>query len=307
MPWTTYLPPLERIALYALVCQLFHLRIIDVQMTEPPVNVVRHLSELPSLRSWTDVTLPLIPDLDALTTRDGRFVSLRRFGIQTQSLGSTADIMNSMDCRFEYLKIESSSRKKESLVALGNMLRSFTGHHHSSPCLLHLILDLTNQFHSARPSPLSEFLRPLTSLPALESLAITLDIVLELQDEWLEEVSLAWPRLQSLGLYEMHHRPDRGPNMTLAGLIPLVKNCPQLNRLSLPIIATPFHPSLVGDASNSLVTSLHLPYSPITHPMKVGRCLTAIFPMLSDLSGKCNSGNERAWNDLKEWIKVSAP
>lgn len=307
MPWTTYLPPPERTALYALVSKLFRLRIINVQMTEPPTNVVLHLSGLSSLRSWTDVAFPLVPNLHAFTTRGGRFASLRRFGIQTQSLDSTADIMKSMNCWLEYLKIESRSPRKESIISLGNMLSSFTGHHHSSPCLFHLILDLLNRFRAARPSPLSGFLRPLTLLPALRILVITLDIILELQDEWLKEVSMAWPHLQSLSLYEVHHRPDRGPNMTLAGLIPLIKNCPQLSRLTLSIIVEPFHPSLLGYASNLLITSLRLPHSPITHPFKVGRCLTAMFPMLHDLDGKCNPGDEKPWDDLRKWLRTSAP
>ena len=74
--------------------------------------------------------------------------------------------------------------------------------------------------------------------------------------------------------------------MTLAGLIPLLKRCPNLDELDISLIAKPIDTDLLlGIPSSDNVYRLCFPASAIESPSEVFRCMVLMFPQLRHFNG----------------------
>ena len=85
-------------------------------------------------------------------------------------------------------------------------------------------------------------LEPLFACPELAELDIT-SFFLRPDDAFLATLAAACPRLQSLRLVPPYYTGS-APTVTLAGLLPLLRGCPDLEHLALPLDASaPAHPA----------------------------------------------------------------
>jgi hypothetical protein len=95
------------------------------------------------------------------------------------------------------------------------------------------------------------------------------------------------------------------PKMTLEGLIPLVKNCPQLEILDIPMNVRPFDPTLLDGVCNTKLSHLGFSHSPIKSPLQVFRSLTRMFPNLKSVSYDMDTHRE-LWAELDRLLVGSA-
>lgn len=98
------------------------------------------------------------------------------------------------------------------------------------------------RFNSTNPAPRGNGLHLVTveTLSPLLRLDLTLlklepGAPIEINDDFVVQMARAWPRLRMLELNADWRRYHFAPNVTLAGLIPLAKHCPDINALALPI------------------------------------------------------------------------
>jgi hypothetical protein len=93
--------------------------------------------------------------------------------------------------------------------------------------------------------------------------------------------------------------------MTLAGLLPLIKTCPQLRHICLSLNATQIHQSLLLGVSNPIVEELWLCASPIFIPEKVFRSLIMMFPRLKKVR-VYGAAEEDGWSTVNDLLNNSA-
>lgn len=141
-------------------------------------------------------------------------------------------------------------------------------------------------------------LEPIFAYKNLTCLEITLLCRFSLDDTFLRKLSLAFPQLQQLELGSVFGWGTRSATITLQGLLPLVENCPSLEKLGLTLDATdpPDLDTLQIPHPNYRLTYLHVgslllwPESPdpmFNHeaPATAGMFLSKIFPKLSGIGG----------------------
>ncbi|KAG5342357.1 hypothetical protein C0989_002830 [Termitomyces sp. Mn162] len=129
--------------------------------------------------------------------------------------------------------------------------------------------------------------------------------VLELDNAFIADAAKAWPRLENLTLLPSP-LPEASTRlkMTLSGLIPLIRHCPDLNFLQVSIVADPFEPSLLlPKMFNMNITSLHFTHAHIDKPLAVFRCLVCMFPKLQEVTVLGSSGD---WETLSSLIRESS-
>ncbi|KIJ57660.1 hypothetical protein HYDPIDRAFT_120487 [Hydnomerulius pinastri MD-312] len=147
-----------------------------------------------------------------------------------------------------------------------------------------------------------ESLCPLLSFTRLCELDLELGNPLSLNDEELATLARAWPCLEVLKVNcSSQWRVDPSSNpVTLNGLVSLLRICPMLCELGLPIDArevplpsldprAPQVPSSSGaqhgswGIHNAKIKTLHLPESPIKDPASVATFLAELLPSLGDV------------------------
>jgi len=120
----------------------------------------------------------------------------------------------------------------------------------------------------------------------------------DLVDEWFADAAIAWPCLESIKL-------NNGilPEVTLAGLIPLLKHCP---KLPISIFARAFDPELLQPGiCSTKITWLPLGTSPISGPVGVFRCLAMMFPKLVEITYDCSGEDEENWDMVARFLEES--
>jgi hypothetical protein len=277
-------PALES-ALFNLIQDSHDLRVLDLHDRELPRAAVTHLSRLPSLERLFigDIDIPLY------TTNDGRFPKLAEWSFSAPSLSSCTASLEAMAlCPFTCLLIECNINV-EPMSQVLELTKAISCHRsHSSLTAVHLTWISSTQNDCPNPDgtylSLPDALYPLFSLPSLEEVYISSKRVRDLDDSWIAQAALAWPLLDSFAL------PSRPrplvPRITLAGLVPLIKHCPNLCNIYMQIDAKPVPLALLEGVRNTRIQTIVIHGSAIDQPLGVLRSLIHLFPNLVYVDGQ---------------------
>jgi hypothetical protein len=185
--------------------------------------------------------------------------------------------MDSMRCCFTHLTIYNHHEGiREPLSSFGAFICSMYGHP-SRLSLTHLRLQDPGMVDSDHESSVHDILKPLFSLPALRELNLSFTALRNLGDSWLSDAASAWSSLEHLYVLPGHGVVSK---MMLTGLIPLIKKCPQLRLLSLPLSVEPVDPALLDGVHNTNTHCLSVLYGPVDSPLQVFHSLIRMFPNL---------------------------
>ncbi|KAI8980606.1 hypothetical protein BD414DRAFT_420382 [Trametes punicea] len=133
--------------------------------------------------------------------------------------------------------------------------------------------------------------RPLFACSELTELEVN-SFFIKLDNEFLRLLADAFPKLQSLRLMPPYYTGSTS-EVTLEGLLPLFRRCPDLTHLALPIDATRPPPDLAGTIRSSELLTLDVGDSPISFPEDVAAFLSAYctHPSFSILSAQTHEGD----------------
>jgi hypothetical protein len=303
-------PALES-ALSNLIQDSHDLRLLDLYDRDLPHAATTHLSHLPALKRLFigEIT---IDDMPLYTTADGRFPKLAEWAFSVPSLSSCMALLEAMpQCQFTRLlmrcniNVETMSQVLELSKAISC--------HRSQSSLTTLHLTWISSTRNDCPNPdgtylsLQDALHPLFSLASLEDLHISSKRARDLDDSWITQAALAWPRLGSLSLFNFP-LPIQ-PRITLAGLVPLIKHCPNLCHIDMQIDAKPVPFALLEGIRNTSVQTINLQGSAIDKHLGVLRSLVQLFPNLTSVHGRLvrpqgqMSSIQAKYNDC--WEKVN--
>ena len=305
--------PENALALSGLLLSLTEIEIIQVMdMPLPARAVVDHLGTLSSLRFWEYLAFPPSPDIHSFTTRGGRFSNLCHFGFSIMDLMTAAAVVESMACPFEHLNIRICQSRPWVMTETVRSLRRMTevlSRHQSWASLSRLGLRVMPDMVADGDS-VHAALRPLFRLNGIRHLTLYLSIFNKVGDSWLDEASQSWPHLEILRV-ALPYRPiaqqyqseeSLRPTMTLAGLIPMLRRCPNLRNLDISLVAKPLDLSLLsGISSSNTIYQVCFPASAIESPSEVFDCIVLMFPHLRRFKGfsyRWGSDDSAAWRDL---------
>ncbi|KAF8887130.1 hypothetical protein BD779DRAFT_530230 [Infundibulicybe gibba] len=156
-------------------------------------------------------------------------------------------------------------------------------------------------------------LRPLLLFTNLTHVNLGTCYGFNVDDAFIREMATAWPHLRCLdiGTTEMCRPIEQQPQLTLQGLAPLARFCPDLEDLSVYIDATHLcsnHIDLGSSPSDSQVKSLEVYRSPISQSSVpwAASFLSAIFPRLRyvDCDDQLRDGEERVAYPGR-WLEVT--
>ncbi|KAI1784331.1 hypothetical protein LXA43DRAFT_901838 [Ganoderma leucocontextum] len=142
---------------------------------------------------------------------------------------------------------------------------------------------------------------PIFSCPELTDLDVT-SFFLRPDDAFVHALAAACPRLQSLRLVPPYYA-GRLPEVTLDGLLPLFRVCPDLEHLSLPINAcaaprgcTPLPPTRDADRGDSQLRTLDVGDSPIRFADEAAAFLSAhcTHPAFEIVAAEAHEGGDGA-------------
>ncbi|KAH7908724.1 hypothetical protein BJ138DRAFT_323541 [Hygrophoropsis aurantiaca] len=273
------------------ICDTFkkfhHLTVVRCdKITE---SAAKHFSEMPSLQ-FLHFTMP--KDLSFNSIRDNRpsemFVALQRLHIHSETLDACL--------RFQHLTRSSSLRSITYTVddertadrwkEIFTSLAATPSYHDLS------VLDLTELTFAGKDYTdeyILDFpkLKPLLQFKNLTRLKIETFCTFKLDNAAIKEMAQAWPRLLSLDLSYREDGWELEPEITLHGLLPLLRNCPGLQHLGIVvdgryITANP-HKLPGGGVRNTSLTTLWLADSPITRPPLVAAFLSSVAPNIRNI------------------------
>ncbi|KAH7930011.1 hypothetical protein BV22DRAFT_1191661 [Leucogyrophana mollusca] len=166
--------------------------------------------------------------------------------------------------------------------------------------------DFSEELH-----PLIDDIRPLFAFPNLTTLVLNFCITLWLDDNALEDMAKAWPRLRTLDITRLDSQ-GKTSGITFKGLFSLLRFCRDFTTLGIVIDATVIQPHwLIPDESvrNTLVREIDVNLSAIKQPAYVAAILSAALPNLSAIrSGSMIltgwSKYKRRWEQTEELLKV---
>ncbi|KAG5635643.1 hypothetical protein H0H81_010530 [Sphagnurus paluster] len=300
----TFLKVLPPSSLQSLVCALpclTHLQFPSALLVITPA-MIQHLGDLPGLQECgtvqiTGATFPSeLNKLFAPTSE--RFSNLRRLMFHSPTCGLAENMIKSLHRSLEHLGMYIENAQDP--LALASLIASLRGH-----------TSLVS-FKFLGPPTVEEegegakIFTPLFELKELEEISINNGYVSQLDDEDLAAAAAAWPCLRDLNLTP--HVAN--PTLTLAGLVPLVKHCPLLTRLTLPVQCTPFDATLLDLdlCESSRVAFLILSCSTTTEVEAddASWCLAQLFPNLKAFMCPKNQDDPSAtsWNIMADRVNV---
>ncbi|KAL6306990.1 hypothetical protein BKA93DRAFT_926914 [Sparassis latifolia] len=295
----------------ALASVLSHLRYLAAPLQSIYLN----------FQDWSnDYSKPLeqiadFPDLRTFSYTSGEPLSveilnsLKEFSLSTSSITVCVTVVSALSLR----NIRSVSFDVLHAASVGQLLEVV--HDHCSWESLESILIHTS-FNARKGHPSDEVvaqasLRSLYDFHKMKNLTIMTDSPLEMDNSDLQDMASSWPHLEELCLiynplvtsWEQHSA------ITLQGLVPLVKQCPTLSVLSLPIAFT------VGDGytrlrpggghSNDRVTQLHCGGRCTAGPAQIASFLSDLFPNLQEIAGYYPgelNDPKNPWREIEEYL-----
>lgn len=172
-------------------------------------------------------------------------------------------------------------------------------------------LTVTGRFYTTADRALSiDAFRPFFHFRYLTDITVSTPGVFVWNDKDLEEMSSHFPHLQWLSLGDIEAKSYLQPKVTLAGLVPLLRNCPKLQALGIAIDATILPPAREkpgGDngVKNSSLGRLYLGDSPIDDPIRVAAFLSAMAPHVNNIYSWewVKSEYQERWNEVARLIR----
>ncbi|KAJ8495086.1 hypothetical protein ONZ51_g1908 [Trametes cubensis] len=286
------------------ISQLDHLETVDMALplfedalihiaTLPGLSVAKvFIPRIPSIHDHLlSLDLPLFPSLSVLQLSaiglEESFAHLMRLTASTQltevHLCTAHDPPAPMLREFLDILSNGPSRDILSAVSIFSPLPS------SIPLMLSLSalppLDRPECFLDA------SVLEPLFSCPELTELELN-SFFIKLDDELIRLLATAFPRLQSLRLMPPYNA-GRISEVTLEGLLPLFRHCPDLTHLAVPVNASAPPRALDDTMHPSELLTLEVADSPIGFPDEVAAFLSAhcTHPSFSILSAQVHEGD----------------
>ncbi|GBE83547.1 hypothetical protein SCP_0506020 [Sparassis crispa] len=303
-----YSKPLEQIADFP------DLRTFSYTSGEPlSVEIFAILGQMPHLENLElclkTIPQPLYPLPGPGSPHYFPFTALKEFSLSTSSITVCVTVVSALSLR----NIRSVSFDVLHAASVGQLLEVV--HDHCSWESLESILIHTS-FNARKGHPSDEVvaqasLRSLYDFHKMKNLTIMTDSPLEMDNSDLQDMASSWPHLEELCLiynplvtsWEQHSA------ITLQGLVPLVKQCPTLSVLSLPIAFT------VGDGytrlrpggghSNDRVTQLHCGGRCTAGPAQIASFLSDLFPNLQEIAGYYPgelNDPKNPWREIEEYL-----
>lgn len=244
---------------------------------EITIRALRHISQFPSLSRLTIRLGDSIPS--ALTFPRHPFRKLRYLTINSKSIGPCLSILKATNwnirCFHHRMDMAYDPDGRGALLELLPLQVS----HESLKCIS-LHTDAT-----PRQDGTHHLLKPLFSFKNLRILELSAIIFPELDNNGLQKLAEAWPKLQVL-ILQQKSGTYHVPRVDLTGLVILLEHCPGLYQLTLSvnaIIDTKTPPtSPISSTSNTRITCINFCNSPISKAVEVAAFLSAITPNLKD-------------------------
>ncbi|EIW83313.1 hypothetical protein CONPUDRAFT_136385 [Coniophora puteana RWD-64-598 SS2] len=248
---------------------------------------------------------------------NSKFPSLTQCSLLSRPMDSHQEFFDRIGYlpRLRELLCVTSSYTVQQLAAFFDTL-----HSHINPSELSVISiigcnkSIGTQVRDSDVSPITmSILRPLLSFAKLEKLVIWTMMTFSLDDDDIEAMARAWPKLRSLAITGYEGWLDN-QKISLWGLASLVQHCPELENLEIVLDAT-VHRNLPSPSipANMLVTGISIDDSPIKDPFYVASYLSHIFPRLSaiycwksaDLPARENADKyEKKWEEVEKFLKL---
>ena len=296
-----------------IACLLAMPRLRVLRLPTFPLNQVA-LQTVGSLRTLE--TLNLVAPNSALANIGGSaaFPTMKQLQARVDDLSWITTFLSDVSSSFlESITIVFRNHASHAAVA---HLYSTIAQHPSGPTLRKLILR-SSHLEAQPPCDFSDALRPLLQLPRLVTVSVVGWEAHGVDDDMIAEIARAWPALEYL-----EFRPSRdfpfcltggkvmaNPQVTLAGLLPLARHCPNLHTLDLllntdvdvpgPQVLPSLRPSR---PSESQLTSLSIGYptSPPRDPVRTAAFLTEHFPQLIKVGfrakPRASTETDRGWH-----------
>jgi hypothetical protein len=293
--------------IFQLIQGLHNLRALNIDLKHRGLHE-QVSAQLGSLSTLSSLKMSLIGanHLPFYTTALGQFPLLSEFAFAVDDWVSAATIMDSMHCRFTDLAV--TTHKEGSLTNLQTFTESMS-RHPSLPSLTQLSLtDFEITSSDTDETHIESIFRPLFALAGLKYLNLQFDVTAHFRNSWYADAAAAWPSLETIAVCS----PNMGPikaKMTIAGLIPLVKHCTNLESVRLRLDAQPFDPIQINhvEVSNTRIQKLCLETYIIPSPREVFLSLIRIFPNLEYVYQGSRSGSlSWPWDEVNNMLHASA-
>ena len=280
---------------------------------------LRHLSTLPTLKALTvNLSESSRPRTRPFLPTDPLFCSAEKLAFRTSDLDLVTCLLRPCDQIFHTFRLCHHGRlTSEAAVTFLNVLTS-----RSHPKPLQKLTLSSGDF--AHPMPVDqmaseatryrlsyETLQPLMVYGSLRVLEITWSEQFSLDDDEVANLARSWPFLQVFNFYcgRGGYPPFPTKYATLRGLLSLVKSCPDLHTVSLPLDARQVPVVDEAEACETNFACLIVPESPIddAHPVaeflfKCLPCVTAVDARFLRPPGTNSSqimGYEREWEQVE--------
>lgn len=152
----------------------------------------------------------------------------------------------------------------------------------------------------------ADTLRPLFAFKRLTSISYPIYPALDVDDDFLEEMAMSWPRMRSLSFVNEAHQPQP-PRATLKCLVSFARHCSRLSGLGLRMDATnvPEFIQLPGDRIGTPLESLDVGASPINSRKEahVAAFISNLFPRVEYLYS-LSTPPEVFETQAKSWDRV---
>jgi len=310
-------------AIFQNIYSIHNLRTLYLETLKTPDGMIgrilHHLRSMTSLETLHNLHIPTEaqsldkPDLIlppfGVVTLDHGFPKLRNLSLNIQDFNSAALVMDSMHLPFLSLAFYLEGQPSQP-HSPGKLLQSLARNPHLPLSLSSILIceDVKQPLvRDVNDAETPSIFQPLLALTNLRKLTLQLSGVEMLDNAWLNRASKSFPQLQNLTLYG---RDLKRKQITLAGYIPLLQNCPRLSEISIATAYRAFDPSraLTTGLCNENLRRLDCSESSIESPVaSIFRCLILMFPNLSHLFPPSNSPSEgwRSWTDLQRLVRDS--
>jgi hypothetical protein len=236
---------------------------------------------MPALQIMALDVSDLIDDSISLSLPQDAFPVLR--SLKLTGKPATAFLNALPSCKLDDIEIEFAHTVNE--VPLMTKFFQVLHERCSHQSLTRIEIDFGASFVPTRLLDIeSDMLWLLLSFTNLQAMIIRSYHLFKVDNDFVEAAATAWPHLCILQLGRGGWGWGESTNVTLAGLIPLARYCPDLTRLSIVVDATVVDHSVDILVSNTKLNFLNLGDSVIDDPASVAACLSKIFPHLTSIS-----------------------
>ena len=240
------------------------------------------LASMPALQIMALDVSDLMDDSTSLSLPQHAFPALRSLKLTGKLATAFLDALPS--CELEDIEINFAYAVNEAPL----MTRFFQVLHErcSHQSLTRIEIDFGTSVVPTRLLDIeSDMLLLLLSFTNLQDMIIRSYHLFKLDNDFVEAAAKAWPHLCILQLgHGGWGWGGQSTNVTLAGLIPLARHCPDLTKLCIVVDATVVDHSMDILVSNTKLDVLDLGDSVIDEPAPVAAFLSEIFPHLTSIS-----------------------